>query len=179
MDAPPLPDTRGRTFQARSIERLQYAYFGNSGAEAVECAMKFARAATRRPGFFRSTVDSRRLDGALSFCGDEDGKGFGPFLPGCSTIPFGDIDRSKKNSRPKTSQGLSWERSRRRRRGEWSQSQWNDIQRLCRKYGTLLILDEIQRAIGARENFSRLSIGNRADLVCLSKALTTEWCLPP
>jgi len=48
--------------------------------------------------------------GALSLCGDEAWqKGFGPFLPGCSTIPFGDIDALEKELKTKDVAGLIME----------------------------------------------------------------------
>src|SRR5438067_11052854 len=74
---------------------LDAAFFASTGAEAVDSAMKFARAVTRRPrliscddGFHGVTL------GPLSLVGDEFFKeGFGPLLPGCQRIPFGDLCR--------------------------------------------------------------------------------------
>ena len=66
----------------------------NSGAESVEGAIKMARAATGRPrilycdhGFHGLTM------GALSVNGNpEFRERYGPFLPGCDPVPFGDLD---------------------------------------------------------------------------------------
>jgi ornithine--oxo-acid transaminase len=177
MDAPPLSGLLAEELSKRDpTKRLEYAYFGNSGAEAIECAMKFARAATRRPRLLAIDGGFHGVSmGALSLCGDDSWQtGFGPFLPGCSTIPFGDIDALEKELKTKTVAGLVMEPI----QGEggvreWSQSQWNDIQRLCRKYGTLLILDEIQTGLGRTGKFFAFEHwGIEPDLVCLSKALT-------
>ena len=177
MDAPPLSGLLAEELSKRDpTGRLQYAYFGNSGAEAVECAMKFARAATRRPRLLSIDGGFHGVSmGALSLCGDESWqKGFGPFLPGCSTIPFGDLDALEKELRTKDVAGLIMEPI----QGEggvreWSQSQWDQIQKLCRKYGTLLILDEIQTGVGRTGKFFAFEHwGIEPDLVCLSKALT-------
>src|SRR5438270_11964956 len=69
------------------------AFFASTGAEAVDSAMKFARAATGRPrliscasGFHGVTL------GPLSLVGDDFFKeGFGPLLPACHRVPFGDL----------------------------------------------------------------------------------------
>jgi ornithine--oxo-acid transaminase len=66
----------------------------NSGAESVEAAIKIARAATGRPrvlyaehAFHGLTLGSLSLNGDASFR-----DGFGPLLPGCEAVPFGDLD---------------------------------------------------------------------------------------
>jgi ornithine--oxo-acid transaminase len=66
----------------------------NSGTEAVEAAIKIARAATGRSrvlfaehAFHGLTLGSLSLNGNSEFR-----EGFGPLLPGCEAVPFGDID---------------------------------------------------------------------------------------
>src|SRR6202142_3258723 len=63
----------------------------NSGTEAVEAAIKVARAATGRPrvlfaehAFHGLTLGSLSLNGGAEFR-----DGFGPLLPGCDPVPFG------------------------------------------------------------------------------------------
>src|ERR1700682_643561 len=65
----------------------------NTGTEAVEAAIKIARAATGRPrllypdhAFHGLTLGSLSLNG-----NDEFRAGFGPLLPGCDPVPFGDL----------------------------------------------------------------------------------------
>src|SRR3954453_24267927 len=82
---------------------LDAVFFTSTGAEAVDSAMKFARAATGRPrliscdsGFHGVTL------GPLSLVGDDFfQEGFGPLLPGCARVPFGDLDRLESELRAK------------------------------------------------------------------------------
>src|SRR5687767_12990203 len=66
-------------------------YFGNSGTEAVEAAMKMARYSTGRPQFiaFFGSFHGRTL-GALSLTGSKaiQKKGFSPLLPGVHHVPY-------------------------------------------------------------------------------------------
>ena len=72
---------------------LDKAFFSNSGAEAVEAAIKFARYATGRSGIVHCAHSFHGLTyGALSLNGDEIfRKGFGPLLPDTREIPFDDL----------------------------------------------------------------------------------------
>src|SRR2546427_4872904 len=66
----------------------------NSGTEAVEAAIKIARAATgRRPVLYAEHAFHGLTLGALSLNGnDEFRDGFEPLLAGCDPVPFGDLD---------------------------------------------------------------------------------------
>src|ERR1039457_1466998 len=80
----------------RLLEQVPYldkAFFANSGSEAVEAAIKFARAATGRPGIIYCEHAFHGLSyGALSLNGDDIFRnGFEPLLPGCVRIPFNDL----------------------------------------------------------------------------------------
>src|ERR1035441_7226250 len=66
----------------------------NTGTEAVEAAIKIARAATGRPrilyaehAFHGLTLGSLSINGNVEFR-----EGFGPLLPGCDPVGFGDLD---------------------------------------------------------------------------------------
>jgi ornithine--oxo-acid transaminase len=75
------------------VPYLDKVFFLNSGSEAVEAAIKFARAATGRPGIVYCEHAFHGLScGALSLNGDDIFRdGFAPFLPGCVRIPFNDL----------------------------------------------------------------------------------------
>ena len=66
----------------------------NTGTEAVEAAIKIARAATGRARILYAEHAFHGLTlGSLSLNGDESFRdGFGPLLPGCAAVPFGDLD---------------------------------------------------------------------------------------
>src|ERR1700756_4214463 len=75
--------------------RPEAVFFTSRGAGAGGWAIKFARAATGRPRLLscESAFHGVTL-GPLSLVGDEFFKeGFGPLLPGCERVPFGDLDR--------------------------------------------------------------------------------------
>src|ERR1700755_2056429 len=75
------------------VPYLDKVFFSNSGAECVEAAIKFARAATDPPGIVYSPHPFHGLSyGALSLTGDANFRaGFEPLLPGCTSIPFNDL----------------------------------------------------------------------------------------
>src|ERR1700743_234719 len=72
---------------------LDKVFFANSGAEAVEAAIKFARGATGRPGIVYCGHSFHGLSyGALSLTDDSNFRsGFQPPLPGCTAITFNDL----------------------------------------------------------------------------------------
>src|SRR5262249_56233580 len=92
MDVPTLAGILAERLLAH-VPYLDKAFFTNSGAEAVEAALKFARAATGRPGIVYCDHAFHGLTyGALSLNGDEIFRaGFGPLLPDCTEIPFNDL----------------------------------------------------------------------------------------
>src|SRR5437764_4918976 len=75
------------------VPHLDKVFFANSGAESTEAAIKFARAATGRPGIVYCNHAFHGLTyGALSLNGDDMfRKGFEPLLPDCVRIPFNDL----------------------------------------------------------------------------------------
>src|SRR6516165_5907322 len=75
------------------VPYLDKAFFVNSGSEAVEAAIKFARAATARPGIVYCEHAFHGLSyGALSLNGSDIFRsGFEPLLPGCVCVPFNDL----------------------------------------------------------------------------------------
>jgi 4-aminobutyrate aminotransferase len=85
---------------ARKLESLMpdgqpwRCFFGNSGAEAIEAAMKLARYATGRWQFiaFSSSFHGRTM-GALSLTSSKpvQRKGFGPLVPGVTHVPYGNL----------------------------------------------------------------------------------------
>ncbi len=132
-------------------DRLAHVFFTNSGAESVEGAIKFARAATGRPRILFSKGAFHGLTtGALALNGDESFReGFGDLLPGAEKTDLEDLGalehELKKNSvaavifEPVRGKGVVYPAD---------DSVYPAIQKLCRDNGTLFIADEIQCGLG-------------------------------
>ena len=93
LDASLLAGLLAERFLATTPGGLSKVFFANSGAEAVESAIKFARCHTGRPGLVYCDSGFHGLTmGALSLNGDEVFReGFGPLLPDTHRIPFDDL----------------------------------------------------------------------------------------
>lgn len=154
---------------------LNAVFFTNSGAETVDTAMKFARASTKRSKFVSCRLSFHGLSfGPLSLIGEDDFKeGFGPLLPGCSTVPFGDLAALESALKSKDVAGFICEPIQGRTVNVPSSSYFPEVQRLCRKYGTLFILDEIQTGLGRTGHWFALETwGLEPDMVLVAKALS-------
>ena len=92
---PIYPEVCRRLAQSAPIDGPARAYLGNSGAEAVEAAIKLARHATKRPYIvaFLGAFHGRTY-GAVSLTASKAKyhAGFGPLLPGVFHAPFGKVD---------------------------------------------------------------------------------------
>jgi acetylornithine/succinyldiaminopimelate/putrescine aminotransferase len=156
-------------------EGLDAVFFASTGAEAVDSALKFARAATGRPrllacesGFHGVTL------GPLSLVGDDFFKeGFGPLLPGCGLVPFGDLDALEAQLRAKDVSAFIVEPIQGRMVTLPPPGYLRGAQDLCRRYGTLFVLDEIQTGLGRTGNWFALEQSRLdPDVVLVGKALS-------
>jgi ornithine--oxo-acid transaminase len=147
----------------------------NSGTEAVEAALKIARAATGRPRILFAEHAFHGLTlGSLSLNGnDEFRDGFGPLLPDCEAVPFGDFDALERALaggevaafvvEPVQGKGVNLP----------PDGYLQAAQRLCREAGALFVCDEVQTGLGRTGRFLALEHwGLEPDLICLSKALS-------
>lgn len=146
----------------------------NSGTEAVEGAIKFARLTTKRPGVVAAMRGFHgRTLGALSATHKKEYRQpFGPLVPGFSHVPFDNIERMEAAVTDETAAVLieivQGEGGVRPASREWLQA----VQQLCRRRGAMLIVDEVQTGYGrtgrvfACEHFSL-----EPDLLCLGKAI--------
>ncbi len=160
---------------ARLPEGLEATFFASAGAEAVDAAMKFARAATGRPRFVscQSSFHGVTL-GPLSLVGDEFFKeDFGPLLPGCELVPFGDLDRLEAQLRRRDVAAFVVEPIQGRTVALPPPGYLRAAQDLCRRYGTMLVLDEIQTGLGRTGRWFALDEwGLQPDFVLVGKALS-------
>ncbi len=99
----PLMGALGKTLASILPGDLSVAVFGSGGAEAVENAMKTARASTGRQKFISCVNGYHGLSfGALSVCGSERFRmTVAPLLEHCELIPFGDLEALERSLRGK------------------------------------------------------------------------------
>lgn len=154
----------------------------NSGAEAVETALK----AARKWGYVKKGVPMEkarivcmennfhgRTVTIVSFSTEDDyKKGFGPFTPGFDVVPFGDIEALKAAITPETVAVLTEPAQ-----GEagiiFPPDGWlKEVKALCEEKEMLLIADEIQSGLGRTGRLLASEWeGVKPDMVCLGKAL--------
>src|SRR5499426_1128614 len=154
---------------------LDKAFFCNSGAEAVEAALKFARVATGRPGFAYCDHGLHGLSyGALSVNGDDMFRtGFGPFLPDCVEVPFNDLAALERALASRKFAAFIVEPIQGKGVNIPDQNYLRDALELCRKYGTLFIADEIQTGLGRTGKFLAIEHWDvEPDMVLLAKSLS-------
>ncbi len=147
----------------------------NSGTEAVEAAIKIARAATSRPRILYAEHAFHGLTlGSLSLNGNEEFReGFGPLLPGCQAVPFGDTDALKQELERGDVAAFVVEPVQGKGVNLPPEGYLQAAQRLCHDAGTMLVCDEVQTGLGRTGRFLALEHwGVKPDLICLSKALS-------
>src|SRR5450755_3544979 len=126
---------------------LQKVYFGSSGSEGVEAAIKFARATTGRAGIVYAKSSFHGLTtGALSLMNDAFWReGFGPLLPDTQGVPFGDIEALASALASKRQAAFVVEPIQAEAGIQVpSRAYLQKAQQACRRTGTLLALDEVQ-----------------------------------
>ena len=175
LDCALLPGVLAEQLTARAHPGIERAFFTNSGAEAVEAAIKFARAATGRErilhcdhAFHGLTTGALALNGGTEFR-----SGFGSLLPGCEAVPFGDIDALRDQLRYRDVAALVIEPIQGKGVYLAPDDFWPEAEQLCRQYGTLLVVDEIQTGLGRTGRFfCHEHWGIRPDIITVSKALS-------
>src|SRR5579872_6650749 len=156
--------------------RLSKVFFASSGSEGIESAIKFARAHTGRTGLLYAEGAFHGLTcGALSLMGNPFWReGFGPMLPGAEQIRFGDAQSleaqlSTRQFAAFIVEPVQAEGGIRIPQREYLQT----AQQLCRKYGTLFVLDEVQTGMFRTGKFlAAHHYDLNPDIVILAKALS-------
>jgi ornithine--oxo-acid transaminase len=175
LDCALLPGLLAKALVERAPGRIGRVFFANSGAETVETAIKFARCATRRKRILYASHAFHGLtNGALSLNGGKEfKKGFGPLLPDCEQVPFGDIDALARHLRRDDVAAFVVEPIQGKGVYLAPDGYWQSVQSLCRSHGTLLVMDEVQTGMGRTGRFfCHEHWGLEPDMITLSKALS-------
>ena len=160
----------------RAGGKLAKVFFGSSGSEGVEAAIKFARAHTKRSGLLYADGAFHGLTcGALSLMGSPFWReGFGPLLPDTVPIPFNNITALEQQFSTKKFAAFIIEpiQSEAGIRVP-SPAYMQAAQALCRRYGSLFVLDEVQTGMYRTGPFlASHHFGVEPDMVVLAKAMS-------
>jgi ornithine--oxo-acid transaminase len=173
FDAPPLAGLLGEALLTRA-PHLQRVYFSNSGTEAVEAALKFARYATGKGRILYCDHAFHGLTaGALSTNGAKEFRsGFGPMLPG-TAIDFGDLAKLERELRRGDVAGLIVEPIQGKGVAVAPAGFLKAAHALLRAHDALLIADEVQTGIGRTGDFFAYQHDDvEPDIVATAKALS-------
>src|SRR5215470_15682947 len=172
----------GERLAARLCEQsfADFVFFANSGAEAMECAIKVTRKyhavkghperyriVTFEGAFHGRTLATLAATGSAKYL-----EGFGPPLDGFDQVPHGDLEAVKKAIGPQTA-GILIEPV----QGEGGvrtapNSFFRALRDLCDEHGLLLAFDEVQTGMGRTgELFAHRRLGVTPDVMSLAKAL--------
>jgi ornithine--oxo-acid transaminase len=170
-----LPGLLAEELLRRTPARLARVLFTNSGTEAVEAALKLGRAATRRSrvlstvhGFHGLTLGSLSANGGRHFV-----ERFGPLLPGFSQVPFGDLDELERELRSEDVALFLVEPIQGHGVHMPPVGYLEGAQELCRRYGTLFAVDEVQTGFGRTGRLFAFEHWQlEPDLVTVAKSLS-------
>ena len=155
-------------------------FFANSGAEAMECAIKMARkyqSVSGKPERYRIITFEGAFHGrtlaTLAAGGQKKYlEGFGPVVEGFDQVPFADLEATKRAIGPETAailiEPIMGEGGVRVVPPEFLRA----LRRLCDEHGLLLVFDEVQTGVGRTgELFAYQQSGVSPDIMALAKAL--------
>ena len=175
MDAPLVSGLLAEKLVSYMPEGVNRAYFANSGSEIVESAIKFTRAATQRFKTLYLKGSYHGLTyGSLSITGDHHFQdGFGPSLEGATMVPFNDLEALEKELAKEEYGAFIFEPIQGKGVNVPDPNYFTEAARLCRKYGTYIVADEIQTGMGRTGKFTAIEHwGIEPDVVLLSKSLS-------
>jgi len=164
------------------LSGMEMALPMNTGAEAVETALKLAR----RWGYRKKGVPENqaeimvcennfhgRTTTIISFSSDPGSKdGFGPFTPGFVTIPYNDLQAVEKAVNERTVAMMVEPIQGEAGINVPSEGYLKGLRKICDEKGILLIIDEIQTGFGRTgKMFAFEHEGIKPDVLCVGKAL--------
>jgi len=175
MECQPLSGLLAEALVARMPNDQYRCFFTNSGAESVETAIKFVRAATGRGrvlfadhAFHGLTTGALALNGGREFT-----ERFGDLLPGCASVPFGDLDALERELRAGDVAAFVVEPIQGKGVFVAPDGYLAAAAELCHRHGALLAVDEVQTGLGRTGTFFAFEqSGVEPDLVTVAKALS-------
>ncbi len=175
LDTPLLVALAARELKARVGMGLEHVYFGSTGAEANETAIKFARRTTGRTRILHAESAFHGLTtGALALNGSEVFReGFGPLLP-TGRVPFGDVEALCRELEAGDVAAFFVEPVQGKGVHVAPEGYLREAARLCHDHGALFVVDEVQTGVGRTGRFLALhhEEGVKPDMVLMSKALS-------
>ena len=174
MDCPLLAGLLAEELVKRMPPGLEAIFFANSGADAVDTALKFARYATKRPrivfldhAFHGLTLGTLSINGGEAFK-----KGFEPLIPGTTMVAMNDLETLEKELRKGDVAAFIVEPIQGKGVYIPEDNYLPEAQRLCRKYGAQFICDEVQVGLGRAGKFLCCEHWNlEPDMVTIAKSL--------
>ncbi len=170
-----LPGVLAQALVERAPERIVAMVPANTGTEAVEGAIKLSRAATGRARILYAEHAFHGLTlGSLSLNGDENFReGFGPFVPGCERVAFGDRDALRAALASGEVAAFIVEPVQGKGVNIAPEGYLAAAQAPCREHGALFVCDEVQTGLGRTGRFFALEHwGLDPDMICVAKALS-------
>ena len=175
MGVTALPGLLAEKLLALTPPRLERCLFTSSGTEAVEAALKLGRAATKRARVISTEHAFHGLTlGSLSANGNpEFTDRFGPLVPGFERVPFGDLDALEQQLQREDVAVFIVEPIQGKGVNMPPAGYLEGAQALCRTYGTLFCVDEVQTGFGRTGTmFAFERWGLEPDLVPVAKSLS-------
>src|SRR6059058_2795184 len=175
MGVTALPGLLADALLQRTPPRLERCLFTSSGTEAVEALLKLGRAATKRArvvscdhGFHGLTLGALSANGCPEFTDR-----FQPLLPGFDRVPFGDLAALENELRREDVAVFLVEPIQGKGVHLPPEGYLEGAQELCRRYGTLFAVDEVQTGFGRTGRvFAYQHWGLEPDLVPVAKSLS-------
>lgn len=173
----PLSGALGENLALITPGNLKHTFFCNSGAEAIEGAIKLARRAKNKSKIiYCDGAFHGKSIGALSISGrDKYKEGFGPLLPECYKISYGEENELEKILKEEHEDVAAFILEPIKGEGgiiSPEEGYLTQVRKLCSEYDVLLILDEVQTGFGRTGKMFACQYENvTPDVLCLAKSL--------
>jgi acetylornithine/succinyldiaminopimelate/putrescine aminotransferase len=176
LEAPLLAGRLAERLKRLVDNRLERVYFTSSGHEGIETAIKFARAATGRSVFIRASAGFHGLStGALALNGTASFREpFGASAIAVREVPFNDPAALEAALHPGDVAAFVVEPIQGKRVAIAAPGYLHDAARLCRRHGSLFVMDEVQTGLGRTGRMFAFQHDGEIDpdIVVISKALS-------